>query len=90
MKSKFLSCSEFYKKGKEFANLILQMLRRNDRSKDYNDFMIRQLTPIYEDLGFDNKNLDTLQDQLLRMEVIKAMCKLEHKVSFTPVVLNLW
>ena len=66
------------------------MLRRNEGYEDYKDFMIRQLTPIYEDLGFDNKDSDSLHDQLLRPKVIKTMCELEHKVSVTPVVLNLW
>jgi hypothetical protein len=42
--------------------------------------MIHLLTPIYEDLGFDNKETDSLLDQRLRQDVIKAMSKLEHKV----------
>ncbi len=67
------------------------MLGRNEGYDDYKDFMIRLLTPIYEDLGFDNKESDSLMDQQLRPKVAKAMCELEHKVSInTSSSLNLW
>jgi len=60
-------------------NYIGRMLGRTAGYGAYKEFMIRQLLPIYEHLGFENKKTDSAMDIRLREEVISQLCNLGYE-----------
>ena len=59
-------------------NYMGKMLGRSAGYGAYKEFMIRQLLPIYQHLGFENKKTDSSMTIRLREVVINQVCNLGH------------
>ena len=59
-------------------NHIGSMLGRTSGYGAYKEFLIRQLLPIYNHLGFENKGSDYSLDIRLRAQVFNTMCSLGY------------
>ena len=59
-------------------NYIGKMLGRTPGYGAFKEFMIRQLLPIYQHLGFENKETDSSTDIRLREEIINLLCNLGY------------
>jgi aminopeptidase N len=57
---------------------IGSMLGRESGYGEYKKFLIQQLLPIYEHLGFENKKSDDAMDIKLRAQVISILCNLGY------------